>query len=168
MRHHGEIAENAIIKSGMTRKAICKAMRFSRQTLANKLDTDNLPIDFFIQLGKIINHDFSTEVNSLSKLTNNVDIKENEDQDWKDKYITLLEVHNKFLSDKIEKAININTTLSNMHKDFKFLVNTYAGATPYTQLSEEDQKKEQDIIDNRRGKTWNPTNTSANKNAKTP
>ena len=96
--HRKEIRE-----SGIPLTTIAKRMGKTRQWLYLLFENPNVSLDNMIEIGKIIYHDFSTNIPVLK--TNGVsegkheafyDTK-SEVQLWKDKYFTLLEEHNALL-----------------------------------------------------------------------
>ena len=110
MMHKGEIVENAIRQSGYSITEISKRLKISRRHLYNLFQKYNIDNDTILEIGKLINHDFSGEIKGIASpvleepsakyITELEKIKE-EVNHWKDKYISLLEEH-KILLDKIK------------------------------------------------------------------
>lgn len=67
MEHKGEIIENAIRQSGHSLTDIAKKLKISRRHLYNLFNKNNIDHDTILQIGRIINHDFSYEIKSHPK-----------------------------------------------------------------------------------------------------
>lgn len=109
MTHRGEIIENAVRKSGMTITLVAKRMGKSRRHLYNIFESPNVSIDVVLQIGKIIHHDFTSEIFEVKKIqVDDQVVNENHDNIyqlekpasyWKDKYLNLLEKYNRLLEE---------------------------------------------------------------------
>jgi hypothetical protein len=111
MQHRGEILETAIRQSGVPITRIVKKLSKSRRWLYNQFTRQDVSLDIFLEIGKLIHHDFSHE---LSEFKSNArrshlveDANDNEygnqtAQFWKDKYMHLLEEYNELL-----KSLNL-------------------------------------------------------------
>ena len=111
MQHRGEILETAIRQSGVPITRIVKKLSKSRRWLYNQFTRQDVSLDVFLEIGKLIHHDFSQE---LSEFKSNArrshlieDANDNEygnqtAQFWKDKYMHLLEEYNELL-----KSLNL-------------------------------------------------------------
>lgn len=106
MKHQGEILEKAVRESGVKISVIAKKTGYSRSHLYNLFSLTKIPIDVFLQIGKIIHHDFSSSIKEVNKLTS---IKTPdtiaEEQTWKEKYFQLLEEHNLLLKKEFKKLL---------------------------------------------------------------
>ena len=108
MKHRGEIVEKAVRESGMSISALAIKLGKSRRHVYNLFQYHNLDWETIAQIGEIINIDFSQKFPELKTLQNSTssttpkDIKSCIEQlhYWKDKYIALLEEHNKLLKAK--------------------------------------------------------------------
>jgi plasmid maintenance system antidote protein VapI len=107
MMHKGEIIENAIRQSGYSITEMAKKLKISRRHLYNLFQKYNIDNDTVLQIGKLINHDFSGEIKNISSITlteepvekyiTEIEKVKNEMEIWKNKYIHLLEDHKKLL-----------------------------------------------------------------------
>lgn len=112
MKHRGEIIESAVRKSGISITEVARRLGKSRRHLYNIFEDPNVSIDVILQIGKIIHHDFSSEIYDIQKLSSEEHIYNDKDQNysnsnqaeyWKNKYLELLEKYNKML----EKSGNL-------------------------------------------------------------
>ena len=112
MQHRGEILETAIRQSGVPITRIVKKLSKSRRWLYNQFTRQDVSLDVFLEIGKLIHHDFSQELNEFkpkARLSHLIeDVNDNEygnqtAQYWKDKYMHLLEEYNELL-----KSQNLN------------------------------------------------------------
>jgi CRISPR/Cas system-associated exonuclease Cas4 (RecB family) len=103
MQHRGEIVERAIRKSGYPISEIARKLGKSRRWMYLMFDNSQVDIESIISIGKIIHHDFSSEIRELSAINTNSylepDIKYNKQtkEYWKNKYLRLLENYNELL-----------------------------------------------------------------------
>lgn len=93
LEHRGEIIEKAVRETGFPISQLAKKLGKTRQTLYNLFQNRNVSIDIIQEISKIINHDFSSEIKAFIKPLPEVD----EVDYWKNKYLDLLEEHNKLL-----------------------------------------------------------------------
>ncbi len=112
MTHKGEIIENAIRQSGYSITEIAKRLTISRRHLYNLFQKYNIDNETVLEIGKLINHDFSIEIKGLStqnveepneKYNSDLEKSRQEVNFWRNKYITLLEEH-KLLLEKTKKS----------------------------------------------------------------
>ena len=112
MQHRGEILETAIRQSGVPITRIVKKLSKSRRWLYNQFTRQDVSLDVFLEIGKLIHHDFSQDLNEfkpkarLSHLIEDANDNEYGNQSaqyWKDKYMHLLEEYNELL-----KSQNLN------------------------------------------------------------
>jgi len=109
MQHRGELLKKAIEKSGIPKTRIVALTGRSRRWLYNQIERSDVPLDVLLELGKIIHHDFATEIpdlrsRSVSELslaaeTDSVPYPETAAY-WKDKYLKLLEEYMLLLKNK--------------------------------------------------------------------
>ncbi len=106
MLNKGEIIENAIRQSGYSITEMAKKLKISRRHLYNLFQKYNIDNDTILQIGKLINHDFSGEIKNITyttaeepveKYVTEIEKVRNEVEIWKDKYIHLLEEHKQLL-----------------------------------------------------------------------
>jgi hypothetical protein len=112
MQHRGEILENAIRQSGIPLTRIVKNLNKSRRWLYNQFSRQDVSLDVFLEIGKLIHHDFSKNLNEFKPNTRQNHLIEDANdavygnqsaQYWKDKYMHLLEEYNELL-----KSQNLN------------------------------------------------------------
>ncbi len=107
MQHRGEILEAAVRKSGIPLTRIVEKLGKSRKWIYNQFEISDVPLDIILDIGKVIHHDFSREIDELNlsvwkKSLSAVDEDEktyegNEALYWKNKYLALLEEFNEYL-----------------------------------------------------------------------
>lgn len=103
MQHRGEIAEQAIRQSGFPITVIAKRLGKSRRWMYLMFDNPQVDIDTILAIGRIIHHDFSSEIKELNTINHSVLIDPRDkynDQSkeyWKNKYLKLLEDYNELL-----------------------------------------------------------------------
>jgi AcrR family transcriptional regulator len=114
--HHGQTIEKVIRRNGHSISDLAKAMNVNRRSIYNWFTQPRLKLYIVENIGTAIGHDFTQEMPELfmpivfkrlnSKenldagfgLTSANEIEENE---WKDKYVDLLERYNQLLSDRM-------------------------------------------------------------------
>ena len=106
MQHRGEIVEKAVRQSGMSLTQLTKRLGKSRRWIYNAFENPGLSLDLIHEIGKIIHHDFSTEIIDLRTPRQHVQdgaeldyqqMPENSIEFWKNKYLILLEKYNALL-----------------------------------------------------------------------
>ena len=109
MQHKGEIIEQAVRQSGYSITKLSKKLGKSTRWMYYMFESSNVSIDYILEIGEIIHHDFSNEIKELKKhkLLNEIQeikksettskSKQSEIEHWKNKYFTLLEEHNQLL-----------------------------------------------------------------------
>lgn len=114
MQHRGKIVEKAVRESEVSITKICKKLGKTTRWMYYTFDNPDVSLDHIVQIGKVINHDFSSEIKeyalfiekpfrtsfyepemSYNKHSENADY-------WKDKYLDLLEKYNALLTEKME------------------------------------------------------------------
>ena len=99
-QHKGEIVERAVRQSGIPLTKIVHRLGRSRKWIYNAFENPQLSIDYILEIGKIIHHDFSDEIKELLSTTmcekETITFKENAEY-WKTKYLNLLEEYNELL-----------------------------------------------------------------------
>jgi len=116
MQHKGEIIEKAVRQSGYSITKLAKKLGKSPRWMYYIFESNNVPIDYILQIGEHIHHDFSEEIKELKKYkqstsrqtiikepTVNYSSKQETEEHWKNKYLALLEKHNALL---LELATN--------------------------------------------------------------
>ncbi|HBW87203.1 MAG TPA: hypothetical protein DEF82_10840 [Crocinitomicaceae bacterium] len=108
MQHKGEILEKAVRDSGMPLTKLTHRLKKSRRWIYNAFENPNVSIDYVLEIGKIIHHDFSEDIIELKKYRNMTVAMQLEDSGsdsesnntvefWKNKYLNLLEKYNLLL-----------------------------------------------------------------------
>lgn len=127
MKHHGKILEIAVRKSKIPITSIADAVGYSGRHMYNLFETEELPMELFMKVGKIIGHDFSFELPDLSTYnimrepegvyeTNNI---------YKQKYLELMEKHIRLIEDmekmkeEFENSAPIETTAPKVRQKSK-------------------------------------------------
>lgn len=112
MQHKGEILEKAVRDSGMPLTKLTKKLSRSRRWIYNAFENPNVSIEYILEIGKIIHHDFTDDISELKKyrtmtsevLTEEKTQKERNCEDstefWKNKYLGILEKYNILLERK--------------------------------------------------------------------
>jgi predicted transcriptional regulator len=108
--HRGEKIEKAVRASGIPISLLAKKLKLTRRTVYNIFEDPDAEIDIILQIGKIINYDFSKDFPKLIMKNyalledpqaeyGSKTIKElrEEVEYWKGKYIHLLEEYNRIL-----------------------------------------------------------------------
>jgi CRISPR/Cas system-associated exonuclease Cas4 (RecB family) len=109
MKHRGEIVERAIRQSGYPISQIANKLGKSRRWMYLMFDNSQVDIELIISIGKIIHHDFSTEIKELSSINRNLFLEpepaynKKTKEYWKNKYLQLLESYNELLERNNEK-----------------------------------------------------------------
>ncbi len=100
MQHKGEIVEKAIRESGYSITKVVEKLGKSRRWIYHLFQNPNAPIDFILEIGKIIHYDFYSEIEELKpRVHSHTPRTSNEDcvEYWKTKYYKLMEDHHKLL-----------------------------------------------------------------------
>jgi|SRR5687768_11924597 len=112
--HRGRILAAAVEATGLNKETVAIKAGYSRSSYYKHID--NVDLDFYILMayGKAIKHDFTEELPEMPKYlledpeetyTKPVSIEEaiRQRDQWKDKYLELLEKYNRLIEEKIEK-----------------------------------------------------------------
>ncbi len=98
MVHRVEIVEQAVRASGHKLSQLALKMGKSRKWLYDAFENPTLSIEHVLEIGRIIHHDFTQDIPELRRNYQPSDTATKvEEVKWKDKYITLLEEHQKLL-----------------------------------------------------------------------
>ena len=114
MQHKGEIQEKAVRDSGIPLTKLTKKLSKSRRWIYNAFENPNVSIDYILEIGKIIHHDFSEDIAELKRYRTFAAITNLEETGsitgdtqsvdyWKNKYLRLLEKYNEILETKVPK-----------------------------------------------------------------
>ena len=103
--HRGELVERAVRESGMTIVQLAKRMHKSRKWVYNAFENAQLPLDYVLQIGKIIHYDFSRDIPEIYRPQQGISQDVEFDYDnpeetvgyWKTKYYKLLEEYTELL-----------------------------------------------------------------------
>jgi len=111
MQHKGELIEKAVRESGYSITRLAKKMGKSRRWVYQIFEKPNVPLDYVLELGKVLHHDFSKEIKGLKEYKQGSTLQKWDDPEgefftdqekaeyWKNKYLMLLEKYNEQLSD---------------------------------------------------------------------
>ncbi len=106
MQHKGAILEKAVRASGMSLASLTKKLNRSRRWIYDAFENPYLSIEYILEIGKIIHHDFTDDIDELKKYRSMssestpsfLDKKPEETVGfWKEKYMGLLEKYNNLL-----------------------------------------------------------------------
>jgi predicted transcriptional regulator len=108
MQHKGEIIRKAVVESGYSITRLSDKLGKSRRTLYNIFDNPIVSMDLILDIGRIINHDFTKDIKDLKKYKSGILGTEEKEEIysvdyWKDKYYQLLEAHNEVLKELTRK-----------------------------------------------------------------
>ena len=110
IQHKVELVEKYVRESGFSVTKLAQRMGKSRRWLYHIFEKPNVPMDYILEIGKIIHHDFSGEIKELKIYKESVTVQKMEDHDlklisesekaeyWKNKYLALLEKYNEALT----------------------------------------------------------------------
>ncbi len=99
MIHRGEIVEQAVRSSGHNLSKLALRLGKSRKWLYDAFENPTLSIEYIFEIGNAIHYDFSKELLEFRKMYHQEEINLSvEEPGLKDKYITLLEEHQKLLT----------------------------------------------------------------------
>lgn len=138
MMNRGSIAEDAFIRSGLTKKYVSERLNVDPKTLQNKFQRPDLDYDFIINLYKILRLEVADDFPELGKFVlseratgeddkssyqlfdpeleiikwkNQAEEWRNKADDWRDKYYKLLEEYNREIKenrDMFARAVKEN------------------------------------------------------------
>jgi predicted transcriptional regulator len=112
MQHKGELIEKAVRESGFSITKLADKIGKSRRWVYQIFDKPNVSVDVILEIGRIIHHDFTSEIKELKAYKQSVTIQRWEDPEgeffteaekseyWKNKYLLLLEKYNELLLSK--------------------------------------------------------------------
>ena len=105
MQHKGEIVEKYVRQSGISITRLSRQVKKSRRWVYQLFANPNAPLDYILEIGKVIHHDFSEDIDELRRYRQsrqpmvavdpNYSLKD--DDYWKNKYLDLLEEYNSLL-----------------------------------------------------------------------
>ena len=99
MIHRGEIVEQAVRSSGHNLSSLAKRLGKSRKWLYDAFENPMLSLEYMIEIGKLIHYDFSDHIPELRRTYVSTEESSNlNEPSWKDKYIALLEEHQRLLA----------------------------------------------------------------------
>lgn len=114
MVHRGEILKTAIERSGVSKTQVHLKLKVSRKSLYNYFERADLPLEILMDVGKIIHHSFGDEIPELRNLgqvafdSESIEYHRTTAEEWKNKYIALMEDHMALLKKvaELEKKLN--------------------------------------------------------------
>lgn len=86
--HRGEMISAKIKELGVPITKVAERLGINRKTLYNWMERHDLPLEYVIEIGKVINHDFRPE---LPEFSSAAEAESNYGTDWKTRYFMLLE-----------------------------------------------------------------------------
>jgi hypothetical protein len=101
--HKGQLIEKAVKQSGISITQLAKKIKKSRQSVYNIFESQNVPVDLILSIGKAIHYDFSKDFKQLKTYSTKTEltiVEEDNAEYWKQKYIALLEEYNQLLKTK--------------------------------------------------------------------
>ncbi|NRA10797.1 MAG: hypothetical protein HRT57_02435 [Crocinitomicaceae bacterium] len=110
MQHKGEIIEKAVRESGHSITKLAQKMGKSRRWVYQIFDSAIVPIDYIMDIGTIIHHDFTGDIKGIKLYPGGSTAPKFEDSSfsgknnpdevelWREKYVMLLEKYNDLLS----------------------------------------------------------------------
>ncbi len=107
MQHRGEIIKEAVYKSGLSITELAKRIGKSRRWVYLMFENNSVSLDVILQIGTIIHHNFTKEIEEfepIKKAFDKSNKSENDDfsvENWKNKYLQLLEEYNVLLKEKL-------------------------------------------------------------------
>ncbi|MXV51296.1 hypothetical protein GS399_09980 [Pedobacter sp. HMF7647] len=110
-KHYGQIVEYRVRKNGYSITDLARCMNVNRRSIYNWFNQKYLKSDIIFRIGCVIRHNFSQEFPELFidedfNMISNPESQSfraryysyNENENWKAKYISLLEKYNEMLS----------------------------------------------------------------------
>jgi hypothetical protein len=91
----GIILQKAVLKSGISVSEIGRRLGKGRSWLYFQFSRQKVPVEVFFQIGNIINHDFTEDVQELRKFSSAIKNKNDIEtaEYWRMRYYKLLEEH---------------------------------------------------------------------------
>jgi len=110
--HYGQIVEYTVRKKGLSIAELARLVNVNRRSVYNWFNQEKLKVETIYRIGIAIKHDFSIEFPDIfakgdfanSKINGEGGVDDSKDCDtladhlWKERYISLLENYNTFLS----------------------------------------------------------------------
>ncbi|TNE54608.1 MAG: hypothetical protein EP338_07250 [Bacteroidetes bacterium] len=105
MQHRGEIVEQAVRNSGYSITKLANKLGKSRRWLYLTFENPNLSLDHILEIGRLINYDFSGEIDEFKQISSHSVFEpgneyvpdERSVSYWKNKYFELLEEYHQLL-----------------------------------------------------------------------
>ncbi|AMR30496.1 hypothetical protein A0256_03190 [Mucilaginibacter sp. PAMC 26640] len=116
--HHGQIVEYIVRRNGYSITDLASELNVNRRSIYNYFQNPNLKYDIIYKIGITVRHDFSKEFPELftseqfevkkpqNQSFDSVTKTDGDAEQWKDKYIQLLEDYNEALRIRISKKLN--------------------------------------------------------------
>jgi len=139
MKHRGEIFKKALEESGVKVIHLAKAIKVDKKTIYNWYSTPNIPLEKLVEIGKVLNYDFSQDVPEMAKhLVSKTDLGIN----YQTKYIDLLEDHNSLLKTHAQLLATIAQERDSKNQYDEKMVNAI---NRLAELTESKKKREEAI-----------------------
>lgn len=101
--HHGQMIEKVIRRNGHSITDIARLTNVNRRSVYNWFSSSILKPEIILNIGAVIDYDFSKDLPNLGN-DSNAKIPDAEEQNWKLKYIDLLEKYNALLQRCFDRA----------------------------------------------------------------
>ena len=107
-KHHGQIIERVVRKNGFSITELSRALKVNRRSIYNWFQSPKLKPDVIRTIGHTIRHDFSSEFEEFfnsEDFNDRIHTSDNTaiDNEFKEKYLRLLESYNELLLGAIEQ-----------------------------------------------------------------
>jgi len=119
LRHDGEILKKLIGKGEVPISRIAKQLGVDRSTIYRMFEKTDIPIEFLLKIGKVINKDMSTFFPEVIQAIQEPPVNYtspksysellDESRYWKDKYIDILEKYNNLLNEQLASSKSKNS-----------------------------------------------------------
>ncbi len=114
--HKGELIEKAVRTTRFPITLLARRLGKSRRHVYYLFEKPDVSLDVVLQIGKIIQYDFTKDLQEISKIPidyqldviTNPDISFEDLNYWKSKYFELLEQHKFLLKNKLEEYFKNN------------------------------------------------------------
>lgn len=101
--HHGQTIEKVIRRNGHSITDIARLTGVNRRSVYNWFSQQVLKPHIITNIGDVIGHDFNNDIPGLNEIVFS-QLEQTQKDDWKDKYIDLLEKYNVLLRQTVEHS----------------------------------------------------------------
>ena len=109
-QHQGQVLEYIVRKKGYNISELALKMGVNRRSVYNWFNRRYIKKDLLAKLGSVLQHDFSAERSDMHHPIDLVELPEKqsqvlaEGQDWKSRYIKLLEDYHQMLKNQVVRS----------------------------------------------------------------